>query len=298
MTAVTIDASGPLGTYGGREYTWATGAMAGTVAHDDGTVGHYRVPISLMYPDGAGNVFGFVDVVNSADFWLYSDADAPFGKRKILYLGDIIFSDYLRREGYTYMSVQWAKMVTEVLGPDYGVIEYGPDGYEIVKDAARFLRDPVALQGALAVRPGPVNHVIGFGQSQTAQLLLELSRHGGNRETDDTLVFDGILAGGPAGCLVMDNDPTVKPIINTDIPTYYDSVRCAEPLPDDGRFISILTETALEAWQGYKTRLQLPHFRQYEIAGVAHMPPDMVGLKFMGATRQNPVSFRLQGRAA
>ena len=81
---------------------------------------------------------------------LYLDETAPMGKRKIYYVGDVIFSDYLRREGFVYMSVQWARMVTEALGSDYGVIEDGRDGYEIVKDAARFLRSPDGRSG----RPG------------------------------------------------------------------------------------------------------------------------------------------------
>ena len=57
-----------MGSFGGRQYTWVTAAMEGTVDRDDGTTGHYRVPVSLMYPDRDPNGFGFVDVVNSADF--------------------------------------------------------------------------------------------------------------------------------------------------------------------------------------------------------------------------------------
>ena len=57
-----------MGTFGGRQYTWVTAAMEGTVAREDGTTGHYRVPVSIMYPDRDPNGFGFVDVVNSADF--------------------------------------------------------------------------------------------------------------------------------------------------------------------------------------------------------------------------------------
>ena len=71
------------------------------------------------------------------------------GKRKIYYVGDVIFSDYLRRQGFVYMSVQWARMVTEELGSDYGVIEDGRDGYEIVRDAARFLRGPDRARGQI-----------------------------------------------------------------------------------------------------------------------------------------------------
>jgi hypothetical protein len=157
VSRVVVQESGPLGTFGGRQYTWVTGAMEGTVARDDGTTGHYRVPVSIMYPDRDPNGFGLVDVVNSADFSNYLDESAPFGKRKIYYTGDVIYSDYLRREGFTYFSVQWSRMVTEALGPDYGVIENGMDGWEIIRDAARFLRDPAdELDSDLPLEPGAV----------------------------------------------------------------------------------------------------------------------------------------------
>jgi hypothetical protein len=159
VSRVVVKDAGPMGTFGGRQYIWVNAAMEGTVARNDGTTGHYRVPVSLMYPDRDPNGFGFVDVVNSADFHIYLDDTAPMGKRKIYYLGDVIFSDYLRREGFAYISVQWARMVTEELGSDYGLIEDGRDSYEIVKDAARFLRSPHAFEGDLASRPQAVEHV-------------------------------------------------------------------------------------------------------------------------------------------
>ena len=102
--------------------------MEGTVERGGGERGQYRVPIVLMYPDRAPNGFGFVDIVNSAIFAAYKEGEAPGGKRSVYYLGDIIFSDYLRREGFTYLAVQWARMVTYVLGADYGVIEDGGAG--------------------------------------------------------------------------------------------------------------------------------------------------------------------------
>jgi len=247
-----------------------------------------------MYPDRDPNGFGFVDVVNSADFQVYAETDAPFGQRKIYYAGDIIFSDYLRREGYVYISVQWARMVTDVLGGDYGIIENGADANEIVKDAARFLRNPDRLEGDPPFRPGAVARVIGFGQSQTASLLLEFVRSGQNREDSGALVFDGVLAGVHASCLVMDNDETLRlPSIFFRIPSFYEYVYCDDPLPEDGKFISILTESDLNSYtHGHLTRHETPNFRQYELAGVAHIPSDVVGLKTIGVTRQNPVSFK------
>lgn len=293
VSQIVIKDAGPMGTFDGRQYTWVTAAMEGTVDRDDGTTGRYRVPVSIMYPDRDPNGFGFLDVVNSADFHVYLDDAAPMGKRKIYYVGDVSFSDYLRREGFVYMSVQWARMVTEELGSDYGVIEDGRDGYEIVKDAARFLRSPGALEGDLASRPQAVDHVIAFGYSQTGSLLLEMVRTGQNRSQEGALIFDGVLAGGHAGwCVVLNNDATPRPGPGPTIPLFYVGDYCDGPLPQDGKFIAIETETDLDADQSYRIRHDSPAFRQYELAGVSHIPPDLNPLEMTGAKRQNPVSFR------
>jgi hypothetical protein len=293
VSRVVVKDAGPMGTFGGRQYTWVTAAMEGTVERDDGTTGHYRVPVSLMYPDRDPNGFGFVDVVNSADFWLYLDETAPMGKRKIYYVGDVIFSDYLRREGFVYMSVQWARMVTEELGTDYGIIEDGRDGYEIVKDAARFLRSPHALEGDLASRPQVVEHVVAFGYSQTASLLLERARSGQIRGQNGALIFDGVLAGGHSGyCLVLNNDETPRPGPGPTIPLFHVGDYCDGPLPQEGKFIAIESETDLDSDQSYRIRHDSPTFRQYELAGIAHIPTDLNPLETIGAKRQNPISFR------
>jgi Alpha/beta hydrolase domain len=293
VSRVVVKDSGPMGTFGGRQYTWVTAAMEGTVARSDGSTGHYRVPVSLMYPDRDPNGFAFVDVVNSADFHVYLDDTAPMGKRKIYYVGDVIFSDYLRREGFVYIAVQWARMVTEELSTDYGVIEDGRDGHEIVKDAARFLRSPQRLEGDLASRPRAVDHVIAFGYSQTGSLLLEMARSGQIRGQNGALIFDGVLTGGHSGwCVVLNNDATPRLGPGPTIPLFYVGDYCDGPFPQEGRFIAIETETDLDADQSYRIRHDSPTFRQYELAGVSHIPTDLNGLETIGAKRQNPVSFR------
>ena len=50
--------------------------------------------------------------------------------------------------------------------------------------------------------------------------------------------------------------------------------------------------TDIDFLKAYLSRHQTPSYRQYELAGVAHIPPDIVDLRLTGATRQNPVSFR------
>ena len=298
VTRAVVKASGPMGLFKGREYIWVTAIMEGTIDRGGGTWGHYRVPIVLMYPDRQPNGFGFVDVVNTTAFTLYKEGEAPGGKRSVYYAGDIIFSDYLRREGFTYMAVQWSRMVTHVLGADYGVIENGQDGYEIIKDAARFLRHPGLLEGAVPFRPQAVGRVIGFGQSQTAALLREMVRTGQNRAAGGALIFDGILAGVGAGmCTILDNDETPRTAPGPTNPTFLKRVPCGGPLPEDGKFIAIesqsdMGETDVGTLKGYLSRHQTPSYRQYELAGVAHIPPDIIDMRLFGATRQNSVSFR------
>jgi hypothetical protein len=301
ITRVVVTDSGTLGTYEGRQYLWASAAMEGTVAREDGTVGRYRVPVTLMYPDRDGNGFGVVDVVGIVDYGNYTDETAPLGSRKVLYGGHQYLGDYLRREGFTYMSVQWSRTVTAQLGPDYGVIEDGRDGWEIVGDAARFLRDTGKMAGDPAQRPQSLGHVIGLGWSHTSRLLREFVRSGQNRRRDGALVFDGVLGGGGTACLLMHNDskPQAPPL--PAVPRFDRRARCDAPLPDDGKLLYLLTQTefenaAMDVGQA-ETRHDTPNYRQYEMAGVTHLPADRMSLRPIGAIRQNPISFRPVAKA-
>src|SRR5262245_20776264 len=293
VTRVVVQSSGPMGVFKGRQYLWVTATMEGTVERARGERGQYRVPIVLMYPDRTPNGFGLVDIVNSAIFTAYKEGEAPGGKRSVYYFGDIIFSDYLRREGFTYLAVQWARMVTDVLGADYGVIEDGRDGYAIIKDAARFLRHPGTLEGAVPFRPPAVSHVIGFRQSQTAFLLRELVRSGQNRDQGGALTFDGILTGVGGGIgLIPNNDETPRPEAGPTNHTFIQLVPGGEPVPEDAKFIAIQTQSDIDGFKAYLARHQTHSYRQYELAGVAHLPPNMIDTRLLGAARQNPVSYR------
>ena len=124
-----ISGSGLLGVYGGRNYHWARGHLEGRVVRENGTEGTYRVPVTLYYPVENSNGFGFVDVVNNADFFSFPTDREILGAHSVNYTGAHILSDFLHMEGFTYLSVQVLKMTTELLGPEYGVIERGEDGY-------------------------------------------------------------------------------------------------------------------------------------------------------------------------
>ncbi len=295
VTRVVVKSSDGMGVFAGRQYLKVTATMEGTVDRGSGETGKYRVPVDLIYPDSNPNGFGFVDVINSAAFAGYKDGEAPGGKRSLLYLGDLILSDYLRGEGFSYIAVQWARMVTYDLGPDYGVIEDGRDGFQIIKDAARFLRGPGTLEGNVPYRPAPVGRMIGFGQSQTAMLLREIVRSGKNRDVGGSLIFDGILVGvGGSRCLTLNNNETPRPAPGPTNPTFFRGAICADPLPADGKFISILTQTEVGSnrYKGHLARHQTATYRQYELPGVAHIPADTVDLRQVGAPEQNPASFR------
>jgi hypothetical protein len=152
------------------------------------------------------------------------------------------------------------------------------------------------LEGDLPFELGAVAYVIGHGFSQTGSLLKGFVQSGHNREPDGTLVFDGIMAGGTEFCRILNNDDTPSAGPGPTIPTFYENVPCKYPFPEDGKFVLIqlqseLDEYALEDWPA-PPRYETPSFRRYEVAGVSHIPPDLNMLATIGATRQNPVSFR------
>jgi hypothetical protein len=193
ITAVTIDASRPYEAAAG--YTCTEITVHGSVARADGTTGVYAVPAVLIHPGrGRGNGVGVVDWLNSA-FYHFFPADHEFGTFQFTLLAT---GTYLFDEGYTYLSIQWDKKVTETFGPTapregehnrlvYGTIERSADAWEILLDAARLLKDPGVLP--LGERPGRVTTVLSSGYSQGGALQLELLTEG----LDPGRVYDGHL---------------------------------------------------------------------------------------------------------
>ena len=292
VTRVVVEDSGPMGTFGGRDYLWVTAHMEGTVARDDGTTGHYRVPVQLYYPDRNGNGFGFVDVPNNADFASFFDENAAFGKRQVFRPGAIVFDDFLQTEGFAYISVQWHRMVTAALGPEYGVIENGLDGYEIVRDAARMLRDPSHFEGELAFGPEAVDHVIGYGYSNTSGLLKYMAWQGEDREPDGLLLLDGHMLAphNGVGCNGLTNDETPRdtPGLPSDPNFRTGSIPCPD-LPGESRIITLRAQGDADGL-GPPAQVQ-PGSRVYDMASVSHIPTAFVPLINLGASRQNPVSW-------
>ena len=116
----------------------------------------YSVPAVMIYPKhGRGNRVGVVDWLNSA-FYHFFPPTTEFGTFQFTLLAT---GNYLFEEGYTYISIQWNKAVTEIFGPTvpndgqphnhlvYGSIDRSADAWEILLDAARLLKDPRAYPG-------------------------------------------------------------------------------------------------------------------------------------------------------
>ena len=194
ITSVTVITSRQYENAAG--YTYAEITIHGSVARADGSLGQYSVPAVVIYPKyGRGNRVGVVDWLNSA-FYHFFPPTTEFGTFEFT---RVATGSYLFDEGYTYISIQWNKAVTEIFGPTapndgnphnhlvYGSIDRSADAWEILLDAARLLKDPSAYPGGDG--PAPVATVLSSGYSQGAALQLELLAEG----LDPTRVYDGHL---------------------------------------------------------------------------------------------------------
>ncbi len=154
VTSVTVTTSRQYENAAG--YTYAEITIHGSVARADGSLGQYSVPAVVIYPKyGRGNRVGVVDWLNSA-FYHFFPATTELGTFEFTLLAT---GSYLFEEGYTYISIQWNKAVTEIFGPTvpddgqphnllvYGSIDRSADAWEILLDAARLLKDPRVYPG-------------------------------------------------------------------------------------------------------------------------------------------------------
>lgn len=301
VTKIAVKQSGYLGQFNGYEYQWVTADMYGSVDRDDGSTGMYRVPLDLIYPTNKPPLAGFVDLINSASFVMYHENEAPEGRRVVYRNGELILGDFLWMNGLVYAGLQWSKMVTELKGAEYGVIEDGRDGYQIINDIARYLKNPTPFIGDEAKGPEAVEHVVSMGYSQTAKLQYSMLMAGLNREADGSVVYDGMLAGamGAGGtCMVLSNDSTIPLPPDAPNPVYYTwDEPCEGDLPPDTKYIAALTQSDVILFSGYRDRRDLAHYRQYEFAGISHIPPDQLDFRLHGSDRQNPISFKPAMRA-
>jgi hypothetical protein len=282
-------------------YTYAEITIHGTVARADGSVGEYSVPAVIIYArHGRGNSVGVVDWLNSA-FYHFFPATTEFGTFQFTLLAT---GNHLFEEGYTYLSIQWNKAVTEIFGPTaprdgqlhnhlvYGSIDRSADAWEILLDAARLLKDPSAYPGS--DRPERVATVLSSGYSQGAGAQLELLAEG----LDPTRIYDGHL-------IQMIGLACWK---REDVAPHFGFFGDCSPLPttgDHAPVILLASETDMLIFHpavlgfgksAFFTRNATnPNWRQYEMAGIAHLPESILPL---GLSNQNSADARPIFRAA
>ena len=295
---VTVNTSRDFENAGG--YTYAEITIDGSVMRADGTAGQYSVPAVIIYPrHGHGNGVGVVDWLTTSFYHFFpatSDANTIQFTR-------LATENYLFEQGYTYLSIQWDKAITEIFGPApadkdqanhlaYGIIERGADAWEILLDAARLLKNPSVYPGRF--RPARVDTVLSSGYSQGGALQLEMLAE----RLDPRRVYDGHLI-QMIGLVCWKRDDT---------PPLFGSLGECGPLPTSGHHspVMVLTsESDMLAFHSthlgvgksaYFTRnTHNPNWRQYELAGVAHIPAPVFPL---GVPNQNSADPRPVFRAA
>ena len=299
ITSVTLITTGQYENAAG--YTCAEIMIHGSVARADGSLGRYSVPAIIIYPKyGRGNRVGVVDWLNSA-FYHFFPATTEFGTFQFTRFAT---GNYLFEEGYTYVSIQWNKAVTEIFGPNipddgqphnhlvYGSIERSADAWEILLDAARLLKDPSVYPGSDG--PAPVTTVLSSGYSQGGGAQLEFIAEG----LDPTGVYDGHL-------IQMIGLACWK---REDVAPHFGFFGACSPLPTSGNHapvIMLASETDMLVFHptvlgfgksAFFTRNPTnPNWRQYEMAGISHLPEPILPL---GLPNQNTADARPIFRAA
>jgi hypothetical protein len=286
---------------GADGYTYAEIRILGSVARADGSVGLYSVPAVMIYPrHGRGNRVGVVDWLNSAFYHFYPPT-TEFGTFQFTLRATVC---HLFDEGFTYISIQWDKAVTEIFGPTlpidgqphnhlvYGSIDRSADAWEILLDAARLLKDPTVYPGGDG--PARVARVLSSGYSQGAAAQLEFLAEG----LDPDRIYDGHL-------IQMIGLACWK---REDVAPHFGFFGDCRPLPTNGNHAPVIvlaSETDMLVYRptvlgfgksAFFTRNSTdPNWRQYEMAAISHLPEPILAL---GLSNQNTADPRPIFRAA
>jgi hypothetical protein len=263
--------------FSGRKYAYVSAFMEGILQRSDGSTGKYSVPLELLYPLEGWNGISIVDIENSA---LASMFRTP---KSVSYGRTMLTDGHIASQGYAYVSVHWDKQTSD--NTRIGKIERATDGWLIIKEAAKFARNPseFSISNApqdLAVPTFNNAKVIGLGLSQTGMLLRKFYLDG--RNADGT--FDGSLILGAGGrCLDITDNPPYLIYKNQEI-----------MFPENEKVIAINTESCVDMIAGWFARAQTPGYRIFEIAGVSYLPKPVFPLPLpaIGVIRQNPIDTR------
>ena len=130
---------------GDRLHVRRASRSKGPSRRDDYTVGRYSVPAVLIYPrNRRGNDVGVVDWLNSAAYHFFPDTEERYVRIHVAR-----DRNYLFEEGYTYLTIQWDKAVTERFGPTSVHKERPqPPGLRLHRAQRRRVGDPAGRRTA------------------------------------------------------------------------------------------------------------------------------------------------------
>src|SRR2546425_622129 len=296
---ISIQSDTPLGVFHGRAYREIHAFMSSNAPGDAHTKpGSYSVPIVIACPVRAHNFsgFGLVDVLNTA-FIDAAAANPLGGKGSALPLARILIGDEaLFGSGVFYIAVQWDAFATGVTG---GTLSDPSIGNEIIRDASRVLRNPSAyLPNGVGQ---DVHDVIGFGYSQSANVVLALYVQGLNALPERGLLFDGSLYGSAFG-FWFSTDGTAFNNINLTHKQYDCGLlastgsTCPLDVPAfTGKVMSVSSETDV-VLGGFLERAEpgdpaFKNYRHYEIAGSAHISSQNADFRNVGNPQQTPIDI-------
>jgi pimeloyl-ACP methyl ester carboxylesterase len=305
---------------GAFRYVFAEGTMSGTVRGG----ARYTVPVQIRYPVGGGNGTAVLELTNSALLFFHlrargdragdrrSDADDIDELESMqVNFGWAGAREHLLRNGFTHMAIQHLKAVTDFMGdapPEgrtrrrlcYGRIERASDGYEIVRDAARWLAAPGALTGDAPPVPRH-DHLIAYGLSGTGYFLRDYLIRGENAGGE----IDGFfLHAAGSKCLALIDDTADCPEGSKCVgsPRFSHWYTCRGPPPTNGaKVLAVDAQSDLEFNAGALARegaVDDPDYVRWEVAGAPHVPVFAMDLTGLGAPHQNPMDWSPIWRSA
>jgi pimeloyl-ACP methyl ester carboxylesterase/diadenosine tetraphosphate (Ap4A) HIT family hydrolase len=173
----------------------------------------------------------------------------------------------------------------------YGRIERASDGYEIVRDAARWRAAPGALTGD-APPVSSHDHVIAYGLSGSGYLLRDYLIRGKNAGGE----IDGFFVHAAGSkCLALIDDKVGSPRV-------YHWSTCRGPTPTNGaKVLAVDAQSDLEFNAGALARegaVDDPDYVRWEVAGAPHVPVFAMDLTRLGAPQQNPMDWSPIWRSA
>ena len=320
LPTVNIEYQTRVNETGGPPYVFAEGTMSGTVRG----AATYSIPVQIHYPTKGGNGTAVLELTNSALLFFHlaargdrvgdrrSDADDIDELEAMqVNFGWAGAREYLLRNGFTHMAIQHAKTVTDFMGeapPEgrarrrlcYGRIERASDGYEIVRDAARWLAAPGALTGDAPPVP-PHDHVIAYGLSGSGYFLRNYLIRGENARDE----IDGFFvhaAGSKCLELIDDTADCPEGSMCVGSPRFFHWFTCPGPPPTNGaKVLAVDAQSDLEFNAGALARegaVDDPDYVRWEVAGAPHVPVFAMDLTRLGAPHQNPMDWSPIWRSA